>query len=155
MKSVMRLLILSHENERFRLEIEMLRQQTFLNLHNVIQVACDFYTHQLASFFVVDEDWDKQKELLLLEMPDYQGVYPTQWMGDVELWRLFTHRGSRLLYMYDLFSERFFVVYLKDEYVVSHDEIIPRMVKLEGIPPRQLITGEPYIDNLLDDFSCN
>ena len=155
MRHVMRFLVLSNENEHFRLEVEMYRQHTFLNLHNVIQVACDFHANQMSSFFVVNSDWEKQKELTLIKMNEYQGLYPTEWMGNVDLGRLFTHRGARLLYMFDLFSERYFVVYLKAEYISHHSEIIPRMLKLQGVPLRQLIVGEPYIDNLLDAFSIN
>ena len=136
-------------------ELEMYHTHTFLDLHKAIQTACDYDDSHLASFFIVNDKWEKQKELTLMPMDAHTGLYATEWMGEIMLKDIFYKVGEKVLYLFDHFSERGFMILLKEISVARQDDLIPRLLRSEGRPPRQIKMGETYIDNLLDAFSDN
>ncbi len=151
----MRIRILSDENSRFIREIELFQTHTLFDLHKAIQIACDYDQSQLASFYIVNEQWVKQQELTSIPLENCHGLYPTYWMNSVKLNQVFSKRNKHIIYMFDLFSERIFHVYLQSTVPAAQNDLAPRMLACKGTAPRQLITGEAYIDNLLDAFSYN
>lgn len=155
MQKIFRFIILSNEKKYFMREIDMYDTHTFFALHKAIRIACDYDDTQLASFIIFNNKHLKQKELTLIPMDTHNGLYPTQLMNDVKLREIFKYPDYQVLYMFDLFSERGFTVVLKAIMPATHDDLVPRMLHSKGTPPRQIITGEAYIDNLLDAFSSN
>ncbi len=155
MKRILRFSILSNEKKGFLRELEMYDMHTLLDLHKAIQTACDYDQTHLASFFMVDNKWVKQKEFTLMPMDAHTGLYTTEYMGNIKLHDLFSKTGKKMLYLFDLFSERGFMIILREIYPARKDDLIPRLLHSEGVPPRQIKMGENYIDNLLDAFSNN
>ncbi len=155
MKKIFRLIILSSEKAQFLREIEMFNTHTFYDLHKAIQTSVDFNKNQMASFFLLNKNNEKQKELTQLPMDPHTGLYPTQCMSNVSLNDVFRNKNSPIVYTFDLFSERSFTVYLASVSFPRPDDLVPRLLRSYGNPPRQTITGEAFIDSLLETFSEN
>jgi hypothetical protein len=155
MKKIYRIAIISTEKEKFFREIEIFHNHTFLDLHKAIQTACDYDPSQLASFFVLNKELEKTMELTSIPMLEQTGLYPSKWMGDFQLYELLNQLMQNVLYQFDLFSERSFIVFLKKILPAHSADIVPRILRSQGVSPRQIIRGEEHIDNLLTAFSDN
>ena len=57
-----RLTLFSQEVEDFVLELKIDADATFLDLHNLIQEACDYHDRHNHSFLICDEEWCVKKE---------------------------------------------------------------------------------------------
>ena len=51
-------------------DIEIRSNQTFEDLHNIIQKSINFDGAQLASFYMSDDNWSKGQEITLMDMTD-------------------------------------------------------------------------------------
>ena len=65
---IFKFLILSDEVDDFRREISIDADATFLDLYNVIVECTGFSDKEMASFFLCDNKWRKEKEITLVEM---------------------------------------------------------------------------------------
>lgn len=155
MKKIYRIAIISTEKEKFFRELEVFHNHTFLDLHKAIQTACDYDQSQLASFFILNTNFEKTMELTAAPMYEQTDLYPTQWMGEYKLFELLNKPMQNLIYQFDLFSERSFIIFLKKILPAHSDDIVPRILRSQGSPPRQIYRGESHIDNLLNTFSEN
>jgi hypothetical protein len=155
MKKIYRIAIISTEKERFFREIEVFHNHTFLDLHKAIQTACDYDQSQLASFFILNTNFEKTMELTAAPIYEQTSLYPTRWMGDFKLFELLNEPMQNMIYQFDLFSERSFIVFLKRILPAHSDDIVPRILRSQGTAPRQIFRGESHIDNLLNAFSEN
>ncbi|PLX25438.1 MAG: hypothetical protein C0599_00640 [Salinivirgaceae bacterium] len=155
MKKIYRIAIISTEREKFFRELEVFHNHTFLDLHKAIQTACDYDQSQLASFFILNTNFEKTMELTAAPMYEQTALYPTQWMGEYKLYELLNKPMQNLIYQFDLFSERSFIIFLKKISPAHSTDIVPRILRSQGVPPRQIYRGESHIDNLLNAFSEN
>ena len=53
----------SQESDDFQMEIQLSEKHTFFDFHRTIQNALNFEAYQLASFFVSDKRWRKEREI--------------------------------------------------------------------------------------------
>ena len=60
--------ITSQESYNFQLEVELNDKQSFFDLHSLIQKSLAFESHQLASFFISDNNWRKLTEISMLDL---------------------------------------------------------------------------------------
>ena len=60
--------IVSDEVENFKREIAIDSDDNFLSLRNAILDSCGYNKDQIDSFFICDEDWQKEKEITLADM---------------------------------------------------------------------------------------
>jgi hypothetical protein len=60
---IFKLRIISDVDEKFVLHIDVDANNTFYQLHESIQEECNYDPSQLATFFLVDEEWDKSLEI--------------------------------------------------------------------------------------------
>ena len=65
---VYRFTIISDEVDNFLREIQIDPEATFLDFHKAILEAVGFKEGELASFFVCDDEWNKDIEVTLEEM---------------------------------------------------------------------------------------
>jgi len=100
-----RLRIISGEDENFFREIEIGGGATFLELHNFIQKILNFDEGQMASFFVTDEEWQKNEEVTLMDMA-MDETSDSFIMADTRLNKFIFEKKQRLLYVFDFFNER-------------------------------------------------
>ena len=62
---IYKLRMISHEEEQFVRDFEVLSGQTFYDLHVAIQKELRFDTSQIASFYLCNDKWEKEIEITL------------------------------------------------------------------------------------------
>jgi len=137
----------SDEASTFSCEIEIDADNTFLDLHNIINESVGYQKDQMASFFLCDESWEKESEITLVEM-DTSSEYDNHTMEDSIISDFITEKNQNVLYIFDMFSERGFIVRLK-EIKTGHLEK-PSCISKKGNAPEQIV-----IDDNLDDLMNN
>ena len=65
---VYRFKLVSDEVSNFSREIEIDSQNTFLQLRNVILESVDYTKDELDSFFLCNDDWEREEEITLEDM---------------------------------------------------------------------------------------
>ena len=142
----------SEEAENFKLEIAIDSEDTFLRLRNAILDAAGYDKEQMDSFYICDDDWNREKEVTYVDM----GVDDTDediWiMEDTPLSELVDEEGQKLKFVFDYITERYFYMKLKETIPgqTLHDPLCQRK---EGTPPQETVdpdTIEPPIPKIPD-----
>jgi hypothetical protein len=142
-------LLLSDEDEVFLREISIDSDDTFLDLHNAIVAAAKFEDNQMASFFICNDEWEKEQEITLVEM-DTTSEYDNLTMEDTVLGDLISDEGQKLLYVFDYMSERAFFIRLKEILVGKNlDKAV--CTRSEGKAPEQMIIDEDFVNVIKND----
>lgn len=139
---------ISNESDDFVLDIAIDSQFTFLELHDFIQEKLDYDPSHMASFFLTDEDWSKECEITLLDMNEE--VETTFCMEKTPLSNLLTEKKQRMLYAFDLFSER--VLFMELSHIDEGELPTPVCLKLIGTPPPQFSEEEFGLNNQESDI---
>lgn len=105
--------IVSDEVDNFRREIEIDADSTFLSLRNAICEAVGYDKNQMSSFFICDNDWEKDVEITLEDMgtDSSEDVYL---MEDSVISDFVEDEGQRLLYVFDYMTDRCFFMEMVD-----------------------------------------
>ena len=109
---------------------------TFLELHNAILEAVGYKNDQMTSFFICNEDWDRQAEITLVDMGG-AGFYDNQPMEDTHLEDVLEDEGAHLIYVFDPTHDRYFygeLIAIDTRRSVEGVEI----VDVEGKAPKQV-----------------
>jgi hypothetical protein len=147
--------IRSDENKKFLMEIEIRPDQTFYALHEIIQHEAEYDNSQLASFYLVNDRWEKQKEITLLDMS--QGSNPDILVMDqIKLSKYLTKEKQKLMYVFDFFSERGFYIELSEILDSSSHRKFPVCTVFQGDAPPQIRIGgknkKPLFSGTFDDI---
>ena len=67
---IYRFTIISDEVDDFIREIQIDPDATFFDFHKAILKSVGYKDNQMTSFFICDDDWEKEKEITLEEMDD-------------------------------------------------------------------------------------
>ena len=67
---IYRFTIISDEVDDFVREIQIDPEATFFDFHEAILKSAGYTNDQMTSFFICDDDWEKEKEVTLEEMDD-------------------------------------------------------------------------------------
>ena len=67
---IYRFTLISDESDDFVREIQIDPEATFYDFHKAILQSVGYTDDQMTSFFICDEDWEKEKEVTLEEMDD-------------------------------------------------------------------------------------
>ena len=105
--------IVSDEVDNFKREIQIDADATFLDLRNAICDAVGYDKNQMCSFFLCDNNWEKEREITLEDM----GLDADQdvWlMEDTVLSDLIEDEGQKLLYVFDYMTDRAFFIEMKE-----------------------------------------
>lgn len=101
--------ILSDEVDNFVREIAIDSEASFLDFHNAILESVEFSKDQITSFFICNYDWEKEKEITLIEMDSSPEV--DSWiMETTVLSEMIEDEGQKLLYVFDYLTERSFFI---------------------------------------------
>ena len=137
--------IISDENPDFIRDLIASGSDTFLNLHMTLQKDLSYDPTQLASFIITNHEWEKEREITLIDMMQDPGQEFFT-MDRVRLEEQITEINQRMLYLFDFFSERAFFI----ELIETSDQLstlkTPFIAHSEGEPPPQLT-----LDLLMDD----
>jgi hypothetical protein len=123
-------------------DFEIRKDQTFYDLHNIIQNELVYDKNQLASFYLADSNWEKGLEINLFDMTE-DTFKPVIIMDRTPLCELIFNVTQRLLYVFDFFSDRAFFIELISMTSCGENAVYPRCVAGEGVPPEQLIIKDP------------
>ena len=65
---IYKFILLSDEVDNFMREIQIDSEATFMELHDAILDSVKYGKDQITSFFVCNEDWEKEQEITQIEM---------------------------------------------------------------------------------------
>lgn len=105
--------VVSDEVDNFKREIKIDADDTFLSLKNAICDSVGFDKNQMCSFFLCDQNWEKEKEITLEDMgtDSDQDVWL---MDDTILSDHIDDEGQRLIFTFDYMTDRSFFIEMKE-----------------------------------------
>lgn len=134
--------IVSDEVDNFRREIKIDADMTFLDLRNAICDAVNYDKHQMCSFFLCDNNWEKEKEITLEDM-DVDSDQDVWLMDETILSDYLEDEGQRMIFVFDYMTDRAFFLELK-EIITGKKLIDPVCTCSMGTPPPQIIDFAEY-----------
>lgn len=140
---------ISDEEDSFVLDVNINHDQTFEQLHQSIQKILNYDATQLASFFIANNDWEKQQEISLMEMGDDTSV---ALMSNTKIEEFYNSKDQRILYVFDYFNERLFFGSVVRTIDAESPIELPSVSKLEGKIPEQMSAQADNMDELEFDF---
>ena len=128
--------ILSQECKNFQLEVELSKKHTFFDFHSIIQKSLGYESHQLASFFISDKKWLKEKEISMLDLGINGAAYYI--MQKTNLTDLIYSKGQKLIYTFDFLNDRSLLIQLTD--IIMEKNLSEPLVTLKlGDTPIQVL----------------
>ncbi len=132
--------VLSDEVDNFVRVIKIDPEATFFDLHNTLLDSVKFDKNQMTSFFICSDDWEKGQEITLIEM-DTDSEYDNLVMEETKLEELISDEKQKLLYIFDMISDRAFFIELTD-IIPGKSVDKPEVSVSEGKAPQQIIAEE-------------
>ncbi len=132
---IYKFLIGSEESSNFKLEIAIDSEDTFVRLRNAILDAAGYDKEQVDSFYICDDEWNKEKEVTYVDM-DTDTDEDIWIMDETRLDELLEEEGQKLKFVFDYMSERYFFMKLK-EIVTGKTLRDPLCQRKEGRPPKE------------------
>lgn len=132
--------IISDESDEFVREIQIDPEATFYDFHEAILASTGYTNDQMTSFFICDDDWEKETEITLEAMDDNPEI--DSWvMKETRLNDLIEDEKQKLLYVFDYMTERCFFIELTE--IITGKEIkSAKCTKKAGEAPKQIIDFE-------------
>jgi len=97
---IYRFTLISDEADDFIREIQIDPEATFYDFHEAIVKSVGYTDDQMTSFFICDDDWEKEKEVTLEEMDDNPEI--DSWvMKDTQVSELVEDEKQKLLYVFE------------------------------------------------------
>lgn len=150
--------LISPENDNFVRDIEIYDDNSFLDLHEAIQASCDYDPSIMTAFYVSNDHWDKNEEIVL-QIMDEEEQKNSLLMEDTPISRFFDAKRQKLVYIYDFFSVRLFlieVVNVREPGDKDNDLSFPICTLMQGIAPQQIkvddISDMGYDGDIIDEF---
>lgn len=125
--------LLDTEQEVFR-DIEVKSEQTFEQLHHAIQKAFDFSGKEMASFYMSNDEWERGKEIPLMDMNYGDGEEEFS-MAEVKIGELIRKPGQRMIYIYDFLRMWGFFVEMVSVAEADSNTQYPRVAMSLGDAP--------------------
>ncbi len=138
------------EKDAFLRDYEIDAGMTFLEFHQFIQEELGFDTHQLTSFFIADQRWERGLELTPIDMGNEEGPVAVP-MDTVVLEDLIKSKKDRLIYVFDILSNRALYMELIAIAKPEAGRSYPFCSARVGKPPKQMLIGSPGRERLYDD----
>ena len=134
---IYRFTIISDEVDDFVREIQIDPEATFFDFHEAILKSVGYANDQMTSFFICDDDWEKEKEVTLEEMDDNPEI--DSWvMKETPISELIEDEKQKLLYVFDYMTERCFFIELT-EIITGKDMNGAKCTKKSGEAPKQTV----------------
>lgn len=134
---VYRFTLISDEVDDFVREIKIDSEATFFEFHEAILKAAQYTDDQMTSFFICDDNWEKEQEITLEDMGGYSDE-DSYIMRETRLSELVEDEKQRLLYVFDPLTERVFFIELSEiEYGKDIEQA--KCTRKEGIAPKQTV----------------
>lgn len=133
--------IVSDEVDNFKREIQIDADATFLDLRNAICDSVGYDKNQMCSFFLCDNDWEKEREITLEDM----GMDSDQdvWLMDETILSDYIDDGQRLMFVFDYMTDRAFFIEMKQT-ITGRTLKDPVCTSSMGTPPPQTVDMEEF-----------
>ncbi|MDE6537684.1 MAG: hypothetical protein K2M13_06580 [Muribaculaceae bacterium] len=135
---VYRFKLVSDEVNNFSREIEIDSENTFLQFRNAILESVDYTKDELDSFFLCDEEWNREEEITLEDMGTSSSDTDLWLMEDTPLSELIEEEGQKLIFEYDYLTQRSFFMELK-EIIPNRRLTDPMCTMKRGKAPKQSV----------------
>lgn len=145
---VYRFVLVSDEADNFSREIEIDSEATFLQLRNAILESVDYSKDELDSFFLCDDEWQKEEEITLEDM-DTSSDKDTWLMETTHLDEMIEDEGQKLLFVFDYMTDRCFFMEMK-EAIPGRSLAEPICTLKKGKAPKQQVDMAEF-EKALDD----
>ncbi len=123
------------QEKEFMAEIAVPSSFSFFEFHQTIQDFFKYDEGQMASFIITDDQWNKLKEIAMVDFEKENGESP---MKGFKLSDVFSQKGQRMLYVFDFFSERAYFLQLSDIQEDKDNKVLKGvLVNLKGRIPDQ------------------
>ena len=144
---VYKFLLISDEQENFVREIEIDSEATFLDLQKAIIKSTKYSDNELTTFFICSDNWEKEQEITFIEM-DTDSSVDTYLMENTVLEELIFDEGQKLLFVFDILTERAFFIELKE--VITGKTLKNAVCTFsQGVPPPQAIDFDNFAEEAI------
>lgn len=127
--------VVSDEVENFRRDIQIDADATFLDLRNVIYESCGYDKNQMCSFFICNNEWEKEREITLEDM-GLDASEDSYLMDETILSDEVEDAGQRLMLTFDYLNDRSLYIELKTT-EPGKTLVEPLVASAMGLPPKQ------------------
>lgn len=138
--SILKLRIQADDQNDFVREVEIKSDQTFKDLHDFIIKNQNLDNHELASFHVANESWERLQEITLIDMLGdvdkslHEGEEKKTFyvMSETRLDQFLNNIDQKLIYEYDFLQLRTFLLEVTDIFPENKRLKYPRLVFSRG-----------------------
>lgn len=142
--------LLSDELDDFVRVISINSDASFLDLHNAILDSVQYEKNLLTTFFLCSDDWEKEQEITLIEM-DTTSEYDNLIMEETILEDMLEDEKQKLLFVFDILSERMFFIELS-EMLSGSNPNVAKCIKSLGDPPKQTLLEDDLFKEIQIDI---
>lgn len=150
---IFRFNVISDTVENFALHIDADENNTFLELHGVIQKECNYKTSDSSTFFLADEEWDKGSEIKIFENNSTNGTtnkLAIPAAKGIKLGDYLKEREDKLIYVFDVINKKSLYIEL-NEIVMEKNLKTPVVTYNRGNAPVQSSTNHYDTDLLASE----
>ena len=140
---VYRFKLVSDEVSNFSREIEIDSENTFLQLRNAILESVGYTKDELDSFFLCNDDWEREEEITLEDMGNSTSDCDVWLMENTPVSELVEEEGQKLVFEFDYLTQRSVFMELK-EMIPNRTLVEPLCSIKRGNPPRQRIDIDEF-----------
>ena len=137
--------VVDTEEDIFR-DIEVAGDQNFEDLHDAIVHAFDFAGDQMASFYMSNDQWEKGKEIGLMDVSHFEGDDSFPSMKNTLITDEVIDKNQKILYVYDFLKMWIFYVELVQINEISSEVTYPAIIREFGEAPDE---NSKKVDDLL------
>jgi hypothetical protein len=135
--------MLSDEVDDFVRIIEIDSEAKFIDLHDAILDSVNYEKNQMTTFFICSDNWEKGQEVTLVEM-ESSSEYDNLVMDETSLEELLVDENQKLLYVFDMMSDRVFFLELTE--IIPRKDLSKAMcISSEGDAPIQIMADEGIV----------
>lgn len=142
--------VLSEEDDKFFMDIELKSDQTFYEFHEFIQDELEYDRSHLATFFIANHNWQKKLEIPLIEM-DNGSKSKIVTMDKALLKDYIIDAHQKLIYLFDFLNERSFFIELMETKQESANMYYPVCTDFGGEIPLQFSKKSTKKSNIFED----
>lgn len=148
---VYRFKLVSDEVDNFNREIEIDSEATFLQLRNAILDSVGYSKDELDSFFLCDDEWQKEEEITLEDM-DTSSDQDIWLMEATPLYEMIEEEGQKMIFVFDYVTDRCFFMEMK-EAVPGRNLAEPICTLKVGKAPKQHIDIDEFEKSIDEKIS--
>lgn len=145
---------ITHDKEKeFLREIEIKSTSSFEEFHYAILKSLKFDGKELASFYICDDKFDKQKEITLIDMmeDDSEAEDKPDIMHKAVIENYIESKGQKLIYEYDFLNLQTFYIKLADITAPDKNATYPRCITSKG--KIKIKDDLLFMDTPMEDFN--